>query len=149
MYKFISILIITLTITSCGVQQSEYDSVMLENEKLLKEIEKVVKEKEQVQSSYDKLISEIKELEEKKVKATEYTDEDALKLLADYYDFYNADKVYRNTRVRKLSDNEFRISLEECTKKGSFSDNDFFWHSYVKLVTIYSDGKYDVTNEAH
>jgi len=41
----------------------------------------------------------------------------------------------------------FLISLEECTKKGSFSSDDFFWSSYVKLLTIEDDGKYTLKIE--
>ena len=123
---------------SCGVSQSDYDILKKENENILSE-------KNKLQIEYNRLLSQKEQFQEKKKLDSMYTEEYALKLLADYYDFYYGSMVYRNPRVRKNSYNEFVISLEECIKK--FSHDEFFWHAKVKILTIYENGKYEIKNE--
>ncbi|MCD4678748.1 MAG: hypothetical protein K8S00_00020 [Bacteroidales bacterium] len=153
MERIFGFLFILVTITGC-VSQTKYDDLQLESEQLKIDLHKLKSEISELQISFDNLqvsyydlLAEKRKLEEKKKRSTLYSKTDALKLLKDYYSFYNADRIYRNPRVRKISYNKFRISLEECSKKGSFSENDFFWRASVKLLIIYEDGKYDISSE--
>lgn len=71
-----------------------------------------------------------------------YDEDKALSCLYDYYTFYNADYTLRNAEVRRVSNNVFYISLQECTNKKEFKENDFFWQSKVLVLTITSSTKY-------
>ena len=73
---------------------------------------------------------------------TGYSEEDALKYIKDYYEFYNAGMVYRNLKIRKMSYNKFAISLEESDKHTQ--EYSFSWNSVVKTLTINDNGKYIV-----
>jgi len=80
----------------------------------------------------------------KKHISNKYSEEKALSCIEDYYLFYNADYTYRNPEVRRVSNNVFYISLQECTNKKEFTTNEFFWRSKVLILTIHSTTKYDV-----
>jgi hypothetical protein len=54
-----------------------------------------------------------------------YTEQEALDYVEDYYDYYRTDYVYRNPRVRRISGNEFNVSLQE--RMGDVS-GEFSWH---------------------
>lgn len=118
-------------LTSC-VPKSDYDQLKAENERLREEVESLQSEKRE------------REEQERLESLKQHSEEEALRLIKDYYEFYNANMIYRKPKVRRVSSNVFKISLEECTKKGGFSDQDFFWHSRVINLTINSDGTYNV-----
>jgi hypothetical protein len=137
MKKTFTILTIAGILTSCGVPQADYDKLKNENEQLKKEISEIEAEKSEL-----KVLNE--KLEEKKRIASNHSEAEALKLLKDYYDFYNSDMTYRNPRVRRVNGNTFKISLEDCTKKADFQNDDFFWHSQVLTLIINEDGTYKI-----
>jgi len=73
--------------------------------------------------------------------SVKYSEEKALELVEDNYTFYDAGNKYRNAKVRRVSNNVFYVSLEECSK--DFADKgDFFWHAKVYVLTIASNTKY-------
>ena len=71
------------------------------------------------------------------------TEVQALKYIKDHYSFYDRDTKFRNVKLRRTTDNSFKVALETCTKKGDFSNNDFFWRSEVHTLTVQNNGKYD------
>lgn len=76
-----------------------------------------------------------------------HEESEALKLVSDYYDFYNAEYTFRNARVRRISSNKFQISVEECFNKKEFVENEFHWRSVVRQLTIHDDGSYKMSPE--
>ena len=134
MKKIFTALAISIILASCGIPQSDYDKLKSENEQLKSEISSMVIENTELKE----------ELEEKKRIASNHSETEALKLLKDYYSFYNSDMTYRNPRVRRVNGNTFKISLEDCTKKADFKNNDFFWNSHVLTLVINEDGTYKV-----
>lgn len=77
----------------------------------------------------------------KKSVSVKYSEEKALEFVNDNYYFYDANTVYRNPKLRRVSNNVFIVSVEECMK--SFQDDgDFFWRSVVYTLTIKSNTKY-------
>ena len=101
---------------------------------------------ENITASYIQTRFELDLIGEKKRQDEVYSEEDAKKYLKDYYNFYNANFVYRNVRLRKIAYNEFEIALEECVKGENFVNNDFFWHSKVLSLTIHDDGTYKISS---
>lgn len=134
MKKIITALIFSSTLLCCGVPQSEYDKLKAENEQFKSEISNIEIENNELKAK----------LEEKKRIDSNHSEIEALKLLKDYYNFYNSDMIYRNPRIRRVNGNTFNISLEDCTKKADFKNDDFFWHSQVLTLVINEDGTYKV-----
>lgn len=107
------------------------------------------------------LTSNIANSQNSKKKATtksssvKYSEEKALELIADYYEFYNADEEYDNPVVRQISNNVFYVKVEYCTGgkdtcyksdyNGGTIKHDFFWSSKVLVLKIQSSTKYTVT----
>ena len=116
---------------SCGVPQSKYEELKTENEKLKKRNQELLDEISQQKTE---------KLNDLKV----HTEEEALRLLKDWYSFYHADDLFRKPRFRRVANNEFLVSLEECTKKGPFKKQDFFWNAVVLQIIIYEDGTYQI-----
>ena len=46
-----------------------------------------------------------------------YSEAEAIDYVKDYYNFYNADYIVKNIRVRRISNNKFHVSLEEMSKR--------------------------------
>jgi outer membrane murein-binding lipoprotein Lpp len=140
-YKFLILSAVVLTIAGC-VPKSDYEKLKTENGELAAKLKLLNMELSLIETENQNFKEEQRKVEEKKMIAARHTEEEALRLLKDYYDFYDGDNVYRNPRARRTSDNSFTISLEECTKK--FSHQEFFWKSRVRKLTIYENGKYDI-----
>jgi hypothetical protein len=155
MNKIFYFLTITLIFTCCGVPKSDYNKLKSDNEKLdsayqnlKQEVEKLkegkssnkktTKSKSTESNFEDKSIMEEKPQSSSK-SISEY---DALQYVDDWYNFYNADMQYRNPSVRRISNNKFYISVEECQK--SFTHDDFFWRSVVLVLNVKNNGKYTV-----
>ena len=134
MKKLITIFTLLLFITSC-VSKSNYEKLKKENDSLKIELSNV-------EQQYESLLEEKRQAEIEKNRKPYITENKARTYLKDYYEFYNSDMKYRNAVFRRIDDNVFKISLEECTKKGGFSDNDFFWSSSVRTLTVNNDGTY-------
>ena len=89
--------------------------------------------------------------------SVKYSEEKALELLADYYEFYNADEEYENPVVRRISNNVFYIKVEYCSGgndicyqsdyNGGSEKQNFFWHSKVLILKIQSSTKYTVNEK--
>jgi len=147
-WLFYLLIITAFALTSC-VSKSDYEKLKQENQALTIEAKQLNVRIDNLTIENNELLEYKNEQEEKKRIASLHTDEEALSLVKDYYEFYNADNIYRNPKVRRVSENVFRISLEECTKKGGFSDNSFFWRSTVIRLTIHENGEYNAIRELH
>jgi hypothetical protein len=88
------------------------------------------------------------------VNSVRYSEEKALELIADYYEFYNADEEYDNPIVRRISNNVFYVKVEYCSGGKNICYNsdynggtkhEFFWRSKVLVLKIQSASKYTVT----
>ena len=156
--KFLIVLNVVI-LNSC-VSDSAYKK--LEKEKM--ELENQLKNNNQkiieLTQKYDTLSNKLKLEEEKKAVAKQnpkpnntsietinnnypyITEEQAMQYINDNYSFYESDVLFRNVRLRRLSNNSFRVSLEECTKKGKFSNDDFFWRSVVRTLIVKNNNKY-------
>lgn len=132
-YKYV--LLLLFSFSSC-IPASEFEDVMTENSRLTSQIT-------DLKLDIIALKYEIEQLKKKKIVEATYTEDSVLKLLKEYYTFYKRDEVYRKPKVKRVSSNIFHISLEECTKKGEFKENNFFWHSSIYELTIYGNGKYE------
>jgi hypothetical protein len=126
------------------VPQSNYDELKSENEGLKSLNQKLETLNENLRNRLDVIDFKNREIEQAKLKISLHTEEEALRLIEDYYKFYNANKTFRNPQIRRIADNEFKVSLEECTNKEEFKENDFFWHSRVLTLEIKNDGSYVV-----
>lgn len=149
---FLSVLSLLL---SCGNQQDEINNLSKENKELKEKIELLSQKIDTIKvqpkpvtkkdsktsrsgnSSNDGTV-------ENKTSTKKYSEEEALEYIKDYYDYYHADHVYRNARARRITNNKFDISLEECINKTDFADNEFFWSSKVLVLSIKGNGKYHV-----
>lgn len=129
------LLLSLMTLTSC-VSKSDYDKVK-------KELEETKQELSKMKRNYESLLEEKKQEELERNRIPFISEAQALNYIKDFFDFYNKDMTYRNVVLRRISDNSFRVSLETCTNKGDFSNNDFFWTSSVRTLTVHSNGKYD------
>ena len=133
--KILVLLVFVLTISSC-VPKSDY-------EKLERQLSETEQELSDLKFKYDQILEEKRQEEIEKARTPYVTESQALGYIKDYYSFYNKDTRYRNVELRRTADNRFKVSLETCTKKGSFSNDNFFWNASVRTLTVYNDGKYD------
>jgi hypothetical protein len=130
-------IILVLLIVGCGVPLKEHEQLIKENDSLKNKIETL-------EIKYNKLIQEKFQLEIEQKKKKFVTESEALGYLKDYYEFYDANNIFRNPKVRRVDKNAFIISLEECLKKGGFSNKNFFWSSTVKKLVVNNDGTYSL-----
>jgi hypothetical protein len=84
-----------------------------------------------------------------KISTPNYTEEQALQYLDDYYSFYKPDKVYSDAIARKISRNRFHISLKlrDANAVGYqivTGYTTYEWCSQVVELTIYPRNKYKV-----
>jgi hypothetical protein len=93
-----------------------------------------------------------------KANSIQYTEEKALELISDYYEFYNADEEYDNPVVRRISNNVFYVKVDYCGggkdicyetnyNNGESTKHEFFWHSKVLILKIQSSTKYTVNEK--
>ena len=129
MNKLIYLIVFVPLMLGC-VSQTEYDKLKAEKEKL--------------QNDYDNLLAEKRQIEIEKNSKKFFSEEEALSVLKDYYDFYNGEMIFRKPKFRRVDNNTFKISLEECTKKGPFKGDNFFWRASVVTLVINNDGSYKV-----
>lgn len=136
MNKFLLIPFLSLFTLSGCVTKSEYERVEAE-------LETTKLELSQVKTSYEILLNEKRQEEIRRNSVPYITEEQALGYIDDHFSFYDRDTKYRNVALRRLSDNTFTVAIETCTKKGNFSNDNFFWTSSTRTLTVYPDGKYD------
>ena len=128
-YKIFLIVLILSILNSC-VSKSDYEDIKSENKILKEELQRVKEELSNIRIEYELLIKEKREAEAERNKKPFITEAKALKYIKDNYDFYEKEMRYRNIKLRRVDDNEFRVSVEECNRR--FSDDDFFWNSRVR-----------------
>ena len=142
-----------LTLNAC-VSKSDYDKLEKEKSELETLLEKTTQELSDVNYKYDQILEEKKQAELEIIRKKRQaeiernrvpyiSDSKAKQYIKDNYAFYEKDTKYRNLQLRRIANNSFKVSLEECTAKGDFSNDDFFWHSRVRTLTIHNNGKYD------
>jgi hypothetical protein len=136
MNKFLLIPFLSLFTLSGCVTKSEYERVEAE-------LETTKLELSQVKTNYEILLNEKRQEEIQRNSVPYITEEQALRYIDDHFSFYDRDTKYRNVDIRRLSDNSFTVAIETCTKKGNFSNDNFFWNSSTRTLTVYPDGKYD------
>ena len=156
--KKLLILAVISTFFGC-VNKSDYETLEKENRELKTEIEDLrqkvfglehnLKEK---QYRNNLKINSIQNKNSKSINETidnskHFDESEALNLVQDYYDFYNADFAYKNPRVRRMTNNKFRISLKECVNKEPFLSDDFHWSSVNYILTINNNGKYTMNRD--
>lgn len=133
--KLLLLISFSTLIFSC-VSKTDYDELKTELEQTEKDLSYFKKE-------YNILLEEKQRIEDEKNRKPFITEEKALSCIKDNYDFYENDTKYRKVKLRRIEDNVFEVSLEECTKKGPFSSDNYFWNSTVRKLTVHSNGKYD------
>jgi len=125
MFKNIILICFILIVPSCSNKaeidkllelQKEVESLKIENNELLSKNEKLTQ-------SVDSLILINKKSIKKdtSIKTTEkslkyFSESQAIEYVEDYYDFYNADHKAENIRVRRISNNVFKVSLSDYHK---------------------------------
>jgi len=122
---------------------SDYEKLEKEKSELENQLEETKQELTDISDKYNLLYEEKRQAEIQRNKTPYISEDQALQYIKDNYAFYEKDMKYRNVQLRRTADNSFRVSLEECTKKGDFSNDDFFWHSRVRTLTVHKSGKYD------
>ena len=136
MFKTLLIIsLLSISLLGC-ISQSDYDRVQAE-------LETTKFELNQVKTSYEILLNEKRQEEIQRNSVPYVTEEQAIGYIDDHFSFYDRDTKYRNVALRRLSDNTFTVAIETCTKKGNFSNDNFFWTSSTRTLTVYPDGKYD------
>jgi hypothetical protein len=130
--KITGIIIGIFCFLSCGVPQGKYDDLKAENERLQKRNQELMDENASIEAANSK-------------QQKSYTEEDVLRLLKDWYSFYNADFVFRKPKIRRISNSDFVISLEECTKQAAFKNDNFYWNSAVLYMKFNEDGNYNIS----
>ena len=139
--KFLTTAVI---LTSCGVPQADYDNLKAENKQLKKRLLEKNTSAIKIIAPQNEVITE--KYEEKNT-FSYHSEAEALKLIKDYYNFYNADHVYRNPRVRRVNGNTFKISLEECSKYAlniEMMTDEERYQSNVYNLRINENGTYKV-----
>jgi len=86
----------------------------------------------------------LKRLLENKESNIAVTDDEALSYINDYYDFYRRDYKFRNPKLKKVSDYEFQVSLEECIDDPAFTEGNTFWHAVVYTLHVNYDKTYNL-----
>lgn len=135
MKKILYLSLTTILLIGC-VSQSEYDKLQEENEKLKQENEMQLEKIVSLTSKLEELENEKIKAEIEKNKVKWYSKDEAMNYVKDYYQFYKTDLYFKNAKTRRVSDNEFLISLTECLKSVD--------HCYSKVyrLTIDKEGNY-------
>lgn len=132
--------------------QHTIDSLRLVNSELETKISKSIIEKDSLLEvvKKNKKKSSSSNIPNNKVntnKSKYYSEQEAVSYVRDYYDFYNADYLARKIRIRRISNNKFNVSLEQCVNKEPFIDSDFHWNSVNYILTIENNGKYNMKRQ--
>lgn len=136
------ILISLFTLSGC-VSKSDYEKLEVENSELTIQLDATKQELLNISNKYNQLNYEKQQAEIEKNNTPYISEDQAMQYISDNFAFYEKDVSYRNVQVRRISDNSFSVSLETCTKKGPFSNDEFFWRTSVRNLTVHKSGKYD------
>ena len=146
--KKIFCICLLMGITSCVSKskfeelEADYQSLHIEKQDLESQLANLQDEYYEIKFDYDRIV-EAKRREEIERNSKKYVSEsEALSYIRDFYSFYESDTKYRNIKLRRTDQNSFKVSLEEVTSKGSFSNSDFFWSSSVYNLVVNNDDTY-------
>jgi hypothetical protein len=139
----ILILLISFSFISC-VSKSEHESLEKELEETKVLLVKTNEELSNFKEKFKELNEEKRQAELSKNTRPYITKTEAIEYVKDYYAFYDNDKIYRNAKFRRVEKNVFKVSLEECFKNGRFKENDFFWDSKVRTLTVNNNDTYSL-----
>jgi hypothetical protein len=132
MKRIVLLSLIAILFVNC-VSKTEYEKLEMEKEKLTNENLLQFAKIEFLNSKIKEFEQEKEKAETQKNKIKWYSNKQALNYLKDYYDFYQTDLKFKDEKIRRVSDNEFKISLTECLKKMN--------HCYAKVYTLTIDNK--------
>ncbi len=92
----------------------------------------------------DKVEDIAKEAEAReRIEAKFHASEDfAMELIKDNYEFYERDISYKDVKIRRIDNNEFEISVLECICSPSSCKDDYCWDSVVKKLIVAPDSTY-------
>lgn len=138
--------LLLVTIVGC-VPQSDYNQLKSEKDELELKVGKLEDEISNIQHEYNQLLAEKRETEIEMSKAPYISEEKAILYIKDYYSFYEKDIQYRNIELRRIADNIFKVSVEECGWKSTSGEDpcdggDFYWSAKVRTLTVYNNGKF-------
>lgn len=144
--KKIFYLVPCLILASC-VPQSDYDKLKIEKEEIEQKVTELETKLSNVEFEHNQLLEEKRQAEIERNKTPYISEAKAMQYIKDNYLFYEKDTKYRNIQLRRIADNSFRVSLEECSCKsiggGDCCNDNFFWDSRVRTLTIHNNGTYD------
>lgn len=152
--KTILLTILVSCITLTGFAQRSKDNWNEEKAYLLEQIDSLTEVNEQLSQAVINAAIKIVVLEEieGQVETTPKEDDDqkfytkeeeALDLIEDYYGFYRTDYVYKETQIRRIDDNSFKVSLRECPIE--MTNSRYHWSSKVLTLMNHDDGTYDIS----
>lgn len=138
------ILLLAVVFAGCMVPKSDYNNLKLTLDTLKHSLDTLKASNVRLRKQVDSIHRVNKSVQQRNrvQNAGFHSEDEALALVKDYYEFYNAEMTYRNPKIRRISNNEFYVSLEECTNKEMYTNDEFFWRSTVHTLVINSDGKY-------
>lgn len=146
--KKVLYLILFLGLTGCVSKskheklEADYQDLQIEKHNLESDLANLQDDYYEVKTDYDNMV-QVKRREEIERSRIKYVSEsEALSYIRDFYSFYESDTKFRNINLRRTDQNSFKVSLEEVTSKGSFSNNDFFWSAAVYNLVVNNDDTY-------
>lgn len=146
--KTYSLLILIILMTSGCVSKTKYENLLAENEKLKTELEQLKLEKHHVDSINNQFLIDKKKQEEEKKLIKWHSEEEANKALQDYYSFVYKSHNGRNPKYERLSNNQFKVSLEETDNRLKSAGNanpfnfELEWYPIIYKITINENGTY-------
>lgn len=99
---------------------------------------------------FNKIIDSIKnqysqetsKIEDKKHNSNLNSEEkEVIDFLQEHYDFYDRDHIFRKPLVKKIDTYNYEVSIEECTNKDPFKNDDNFWNAKIVKISRDENGK--------
>lgn len=141
-----------ISLVGCGVPQEKYDELEEKYDELIKANERLQNTIEEQSSEISDIQQEVLNYKEKERKQIEQqnskpyiSEAEAIEYLDQDYAFYNRGYVYKDLKVLRIGPNEFKFSMREV--RVDHKDDDFFYVDQVKTLTVFKDGKYNLTNK--
>jgi len=141
------IFFVIVSLVGCGVPKKEYNELKEANERLQSKIEKQSLEISNLQQEVFKYEEKERKLIEQQKSKPYISESKAIEYLNQDYEFYNRGYVYKDLKVLRVGANEFKFSMREG--KADLKDNDFFYVDQVKTLTVFKDGKYNLTQKIY
>lgn len=145
-------ILVIISLVGCGVPQEEYDELKDRYKELIVANERLKTTVEEQSTEISEIQQELFNYKEKERKQVErqnskpyISEAKAIEYLNQDYEFYNRGYVYKDLKVLRVGSNEFKFSMREG--KADLKDNDFFYVDQVKTLTVFKDGKYNLTKK--